>query len=158
MDARDEAALVSWLAERDAECPVCGYNLRGLRGARCPECAAGVRLEVGSENLAIGPWVLAVVSVALALGFDGVMAIVMSLGLVLSPPPTGAVRVLTLVVAGFAVLAAACGAGMAALLMRRRAWHRMGRSKQRVTAAATFAGTGLVHAVYGWAVMVMVMR
>src|SRR5262249_3110784 len=39
-----EPALVSFLAARDAACPSCGYNLKGVESARCPEC--GTRLEL----------------------------------------------------------------------------------------------------------------
>jgi hypothetical protein len=38
-------ALASFLAEHDAPCPLCGYNLRGVESDRCPEC--GERLELG---------------------------------------------------------------------------------------------------------------
>ncbi len=34
--------LRSFLAERDAPCPECGYGLRGLTGDRCPECGTQV--------------------------------------------------------------------------------------------------------------------
>ncbi len=35
----------AYLAERDVPCPKCGYNLRGIRGARCPECAHPIELD-----------------------------------------------------------------------------------------------------------------
>src|ERR1051326_1221584 len=40
-----DPALVGFLASRDVACPKCGYNLRGVESARCPEC--GERLELG---------------------------------------------------------------------------------------------------------------
>ncbi len=36
-DTRKEMLRV-FLAEHDAPCPACGYNLRGLTEATCPEC------------------------------------------------------------------------------------------------------------------------
>ncbi len=36
--------LRAFLAGRDAACPRCGYNLRGLVGAECPECGLGLSL------------------------------------------------------------------------------------------------------------------
>ncbi|GAB5497618.1 MAG: hypothetical protein Phyf2KO_26980 [Phycisphaerales bacterium] len=36
MDRRDD--LAAYLADRDACCPGCGYNLRGLASSQCPEC------------------------------------------------------------------------------------------------------------------------
>lgn len=35
-------SFAEFVAERDIECPGCGYNLRGLKGRRCPECGARV--------------------------------------------------------------------------------------------------------------------
>lgn len=43
MSTLDELRL--YLAERDAPCPGCGYNLRSLVTERCPECGRGVTLE-----------------------------------------------------------------------------------------------------------------
>jgi hypothetical protein len=37
--------LRAYLAERDAPCPGCTYNLRGVTGDECPEC--GTRIELG---------------------------------------------------------------------------------------------------------------
>ena len=44
---RGTAALREFLATRDAACPCCGYNLRGLTGTRCPECNQELVLCVG---------------------------------------------------------------------------------------------------------------
>lgn len=38
MTDRDE--LIAILADHDAWCPACGYNLRGLKSITCPECGA----------------------------------------------------------------------------------------------------------------------
>lgn len=38
--------LTSFLAERDAPCPGCGYNLRGNTDGRCPECGATITLGI----------------------------------------------------------------------------------------------------------------
>lgn len=39
-------ALRSFLADRDEPCPNCGYNLRGLQGAMCPECKLELSLSL----------------------------------------------------------------------------------------------------------------
>lgn len=37
--------LRRYLADHDAPCPACGYNLRGLEGETCPECGEAVALR-----------------------------------------------------------------------------------------------------------------
>ncbi|MEL6330410.1 MAG: hypothetical protein AAFR38_12190 [Planctomycetota bacterium] len=43
-DGRD-SLLELYLRDRDARCPGCGYNLRGLEEPRCPECGVELRLN-----------------------------------------------------------------------------------------------------------------
>ncbi len=38
--------LRSYLADRDAPCPNCGYNLRGVEQSSCPECGDSIALAV----------------------------------------------------------------------------------------------------------------
>jgi hypothetical protein len=47
----DAELIAAYLADRDFPCPSCGYSLRGLRAACCPECGRGLRLRME----AIGP-------------------------------------------------------------------------------------------------------
>lgn len=42
-----------FLAERDAPCPGCGYNLRGSAGGVCPECARPIDLHVRDDTAAV---------------------------------------------------------------------------------------------------------
>lgn len=35
-------ACAAFLAEHDADCPNCGYNLRGVKSGTCPECAHAI--------------------------------------------------------------------------------------------------------------------
>lgn len=47
MEAPIERGLLQqFLSERDAPCPSCGYNLRGVVGDRCPECAQPLSLSI----------------------------------------------------------------------------------------------------------------
>jgi len=39
-------ALQSFLADHDARCPACDYNLRGLSTAQCPECSTPIALTL----------------------------------------------------------------------------------------------------------------
>ena len=43
----DPALLRQYLANRDAPCPNCGYNLRNLTGEACPECGETLYLGLG---------------------------------------------------------------------------------------------------------------
>ncbi|MGP1273331.1 MAG: hypothetical protein ACTS22_08345 [Phycisphaerales bacterium] len=70
-----DARLIDWLREADEPCPVCRYSLRGVQHPRCPECGAGLELAVRSPDLRVAPWALSVVSLAMALGFDAVMVL-----------------------------------------------------------------------------------
>jgi hypothetical protein len=150
----DAAALIAFVAERDASCPVCSYNVRGLKEARCPECAARLHLQVGSENLRLGPWFLAVLSFALALGFDGVVSLVggtaMSIATVMNGvPPIGRAWPILVRFAGILTLAAASGAGVWMMFRRRRAFMMLPRRRQWLVAWIVFGAVFLVHAGFG---------
>jgi hypothetical protein len=54
-----ERLLREFLRERDVECPACGYNLRDLEGARCPECREVLRLQVGCQRARFGLFIAA---------------------------------------------------------------------------------------------------
>jgi len=47
---KEDELLQRYLAERDAACPTCGYNLRAGGGARCPECGGNLALELRNPN------------------------------------------------------------------------------------------------------------
>jgi|SRR5687767_14768173 len=65
---RDAAALLDYLRERDVACPLCRYNLRGLRASRCPECGRELTLGVWLAEPRMGAWVVALVPSLLAAG------------------------------------------------------------------------------------------
>ena len=65
--------LRAYLAERDTPCPGCGYNLRGLTGGVCPECALGLRLQVGLAEPRLGSWIAGLVGAACGVGFNGLL-------------------------------------------------------------------------------------
>jgi hypothetical protein len=134
--------LLAYLAEHDAACPVCGYGIRGLSWALCPECGSELRLGVASPRLVPGPWLLAVVSFALALGFDGVVSTMMAVGILISGEtawePIGLAT---------AFVALSCGmlAGVLGVARSRAWWSRRTVGRQWGVALATFAGVGLAH-------------
>ena len=46
-----DPAVIVFLADRDAPCPGCGYNLRGLTAPVCPECTRPVSLQLASDPI-----------------------------------------------------------------------------------------------------------
>ncbi len=145
--------LLAFVAECPAACPVCDYSLRGLATPICPECGAELELHVGSPRLRIGPWALAIVGFALALGFDGVMAVIMAARLLANPAtqwqPYG-------IVTGFALLAAVMLGGLLVTARTRPAWTRRPVTTQRILAGITFGSVGLFHAFSGTAFYLLV--
>ncbi|MBX3377089.1 MAG: hypothetical protein KF678_08810 [Phycisphaeraceae bacterium] len=146
--------LLSFLGERDALCPVCEYNLRGLKADRCPECSSHLQLQVGSENIRLGPWVSAVVSFALAVGFDAVMGLMVSIAFAatfFSPQQVAPlVRQQHLILmGGFLGMGMTCATAILLLVRRRRRWMVMPRRAQWRWAGVTFASVFVVHLVVG---------
>src|SRR5690242_20481338 len=71
----DSATLRAFLAERDAPCPACGYNLRGIEEPLCPECGGTVELAIGRRSSAAWVLLMAILSVvALSAGMDAARA------------------------------------------------------------------------------------
>ncbi|MFN0131751.1 MAG: hypothetical protein ACKVW3_04340 [Phycisphaerales bacterium] len=150
----DREAVVSFISNRDVACPVCRYNVRGVPEATCPECAAELRLELGSERLRIGPWLVGVIAFALGLGFDGVVGLIMAGSLVVFPPPSPlALRQMALVDVLFLAVAGVCAAGLVQMYRQRSRWNRQSARRQNILAAVTFFGVGGAHAAFGaWVV------
>jgi len=140
---------VQWLKGRDAVCPVCGYNVRSLTLARCPECATGLKLALEAETVLWIPWALASISLALGLGFDAVATILLLGGFLWNPPPPWMWPPVLALIGAFATLSLGSGVGLVGVLTRRRAWMRRRRSIQWWRAAGVFALVGVIHAAFG---------
>ena len=83
----DEVALLlTFLRERDASCPLCGYNLRNLVRPQCPECREPLVLAVGVRKLRFG-WFLATITPGL---FSGIAAALFLIPLIAVPLRGGA--------------------------------------------------------------------
>jgi hypothetical protein len=146
----DDSHLVSFLASNDAPCPVCSYNLRALTTDTCPECAAKLHLQVGSENLRLGPWLLGLAGPMLGLGFDGVMALITLGERVFQPPNSPFMQVLLVKLSViFAAMAAACGFGLLFMIRRRRGWMLLSLKQQKRWGAGIFLAVGIIHAIVG---------
>ncbi|MEM9915072.1 MAG: hypothetical protein AAF911_08930 [Planctomycetota bacterium] len=61
--------LTAVLAEREVPCPACGYNLRGLRQASCPECGEAVTWDalLNRETGVSLAWVVGLIGLAVSL-------------------------------------------------------------------------------------------
>ena len=146
--------LLAFIADFPAECPVCDYSLEGLTEPRCPECGAELELRVGSPRLHVGAWALAMVSFALALGFDGVVSLVMLIALTTTlassavPPPPLLAFLLTLF---FILLAASMATGLLVVARGRHRWTRRPTRQQWKNAIIVFLSVGLLHAAIGLA-------
>ena len=81
-DAADEVALLlTFLRERDAACPLCGYNLRNLVRSQCPECRQDLAISVGIKDLRLG-WLVATIAPGI---FSGIAAVLLSIPITLVP-------------------------------------------------------------------------
>jgi hypothetical protein len=79
-----EDLLHRFLADRDAPCPVCGYNLRASMSCRCPECGSRVDLCLGSFDLGLGPWVATIAAATTLIGFVAFFFAVMLIDLAIA--------------------------------------------------------------------------
>ena len=146
MRDRDDAdALRDYLAARDAACPNCGYNLRGLASPACPECNQGLSLGVHLAEPALGTYV-ATLAAAFATGGAGALstAVFLALSWHFGSYPPEAVFVLPLV-------AAILGTGAGAFLGRRhgRMWFRSRPARTRVgLVIASWVTLGLLACLY----------
>ncbi len=71
----DSDLLRAFLADRDTPCPGCGYNLRGLVGDLCPECAQRLRIGVGLVEPRLALYLAGLIGLAVGLGFEGIVLI-----------------------------------------------------------------------------------
>lgn len=137
----DTARLIEFLHDRDAPCPLCGYNLRNLSTDVCPECRHELRLTVGVHHVRFG-WFLALLAPFLFSGILAVLMLILTLVIQLgggNEPPPGIVLINCLAFGG--------GAVALVLIVRRHWFIRLRPQVQRRLAlgawalhAITFAG------------------
>lgn len=65
-----EVSLRAFLADRDAPCPNCGYNLRALTAENCPECNAALELRVGLVEPRLGAFLCGAIGLGAGIGFS----------------------------------------------------------------------------------------
>jgi hypothetical protein len=143
--ATDVPRLLEFLQERDAPCPLCGYNLRSLTRPECPECRHPLVLAVGVRDLRFG-WFIATIAPGL---FSGIAAAFLAIPIVLSPLKGGGPA------PWFVVATDAFGwlSGVTALLIiaQRYRFLRQRRNAQMAVALVTWG----VHALAFTALLLM---
>jgi hypothetical protein len=147
--------LKTYLASNDASCPGCGYNLRGVIKTCCPECGAHITLGVVAPNARIGPWMLATVSFALALGFDWVAMILAIIpSIIFGPPNMGGAPIYWKGLLALFLLGFTSGIGLFAMLRTRAWWQRQPPASQWSRAALIFLAVFIIHAAGGaWIIL-----
>ncbi len=105
------ALLLEFVRGRDVPCPACGYNLRDLTAARCPECRREIALQVGRHRVPIGILLVAITPSV----FSGICALLLFVPLfwVQAPAPIG-----VFLLDGFGFLSGL--AGLTLFLLRQR--------------------------------------
>lgn len=128
----DDATLRTFLAKRDAPCPACGYNLRGLASDVCPECRQRLELRVGLVEPQLAAYLTAVVALSAGVGFDllllGYLAVMVLTRTRGGSPPREEILF------GVALPGAVLGVALGMLLARRR-WFRTRSRQTRITIA-----------------------
>ena len=133
--------LAEFLERHDAPCPVCSYNLRGVVLGHCPECRSPITLTVGSERAQPEPWLLAMLAFGMAIGFDSVVALLLTVPIVATRGEATSVVMFVYMIA----LALLSGAGLRAVLRGRRAFQSRPLRDQWRRAWLCFAGVFFFH-------------
>jgi hypothetical protein len=71
----DRAMLQQFLADRDVPCPQCGYNLRTLSGAICPECGEQLALGVHLVEPKQAAPIAGLIGLSAGFGLNGLLLI-----------------------------------------------------------------------------------
>ncbi len=72
----DLEVLRRYLANRDASCPTCGYNLRDLGQCTCPECGDTLSLALTNHPTRLAGYTVGLVGLTLSLLLAALFAIV----------------------------------------------------------------------------------
>lgn len=78
-DPEADDLLLRFVAERDIDCPRCGYNVRRLTRPICPECEEPLTLALKSRRMHIG-WLMTAVAPGF---FSGIAAVLLLIPLVM---------------------------------------------------------------------------
>ncbi len=137
-DELESQLLKSLLAARDIACPVCGYNLRAIVSPNCPECGAKLDLRIGSGDLKLGAWLVALLALAVGLGFTSIVGVIVAAGQTIYGGPWDYVLPVLYVLA---VASAVFGVGLWGLIARRRKFWKRRPEVQRYIAVGYLIGS-----------------
>jgi len=73
--APDRELLRHFLLGRDVACPGCGYNLRDLTGAVCPECGQGIVLHLQLAEPRQAALLTGLIGLSAGVGLNGLLVI-----------------------------------------------------------------------------------
>lgn len=123
--------LLRFLAEHEARCPACGYELHGLVEARCPECKQALELTVGMPRPRVTLFVLALIPSAFSLMCAALLFTLMIIAFVNegAPPPAG-----LMVLDAFGFLS-----GLVGVTMIARPYVFLGQTRARQLNAVSLA-------------------
>ena len=74
-DADDERMLQAFLAGRDVGCPQCGYNVRDLRRAVCPECGERLALRLQLAEVRQAAMLTGLIGLSAGVGLSGLLLV-----------------------------------------------------------------------------------
>ncbi len=131
--ADGDKLLLEYVRDRDAPCPLCGYNLRDLSTPTCPECREALSLTVGFRKPRFG-WLLVTVTPGAFSGIAATFLIIPLVGSLLFPPSSAPWQL-------WGVDAFGWLSGLAALVLvkYRYAFLRLPQAAQRVWAVMAWA-------------------
>jgi hypothetical protein len=135
--------LTHFLADRDEPCPNCGYNLRGLTTAACPECRHELVLGVQVREPKHGPYITTVVGLACSAGFHLFLVLIVGYHM-LSRGMRQQLEALYLLAAGLVMFALLT----AAVRQRQRMGRWTHRRRVAVAALAWIVGVGTAWLTY----------
>lgn len=120
--------LLKFLREHDADCPLCGYNLRGLTEPRCPECRHELVLGVGVRKVHV-VWLTITLAPCF---FSGIAAVLLLMPIVWE----GGAPPVILVTDAFGFVS---GAGAVVLVIHRRRFMGLKLARQMLWAGIVWA-------------------
>ncbi len=144
--------LTRFLANHDAECPVCGYNLRGLQTAVCPECSKRIELCVRAPDAVLRWYLVSLVAISIAFGFTGIVGAICAYFSITEGMPQGTEAVFIWTVWALAVVSGMATIGLSAFRSRFQRLSRRQQVFMAVTTAfaslAMSAGYSIIFVIY----------